>query len=139
MGSVSSSDGKDLHGGVSPRQTVLVVDEDFKDARQYCALLRTKGYEVQCRCSYAEGEACLKDQQVGFVIVNQGSRAFEGRRIVKHAVRKNAKAPVLVLTRDADMSCYIEAMSLGASDYLQKPVSPEEILQQVAKYTGDRT
>jgi FixJ family two-component response regulator len=138
MASRLLTDGEDLHGEKSPCQTVLVVDEDFNDACQYCALLRDKGYEVQCRGSYDEGEACLKDRQVGFVIVSQGSRAFEGRRIVKHAVRKNGKPPVLVLARDADMSCYIEAMSLGASDYLQKPVSAQEILEQVTKETSGR-
>ncbi len=115
---------------------VLVVDEDPSDSCQYCALLWVNGYQVHWTCSYAEGEACLNEHPLDFVIVSQASRAFEGRRIVKRAVRKDLKVPVLVLARHPDMGCYIEAMSLGASDYWQKPVGPDKILEYMTKQTG---
>jgi DNA-binding response OmpR family regulator len=130
------NDGEDLHREQASTPTVLVIDEDLDEARRYCALLRDKGYEVRCTCSYAEGEACLKDRPVDFVIVSQGSRAFEGRRSVKRAVRTGRKPPVLVLARETDTSCHVEAMLLGASDYLPKSISAEVILEQVTKQTG---
>jgi FixJ family two-component response regulator len=39
--------------------------------------------------------------------------------------------PVLVLTRSVDMHCYLEAMQLGAVDYLEKPLPAAEILRIV--------
>jgi hypothetical protein len=47
-----------------------------------CAAPR-KGYPVRRTCSYTEGAACLKEEPVDFVMVSQGIRALEGRRIVK--------------------------------------------------------
>ena len=138
MASRPSSEGGDLHTEKASNPTVLVVDEDLKEMCEYCALLRDKGYQVRCTCSYTEGAACLQEEPVDFVIVSQGSRAFEGRRVVKRAIQQDRKTPVLVLTRFEDMGCYLEAMHLGASDYLRKPVSAEEILDQVTKHIGAR-
>lgn len=117
-----------------PAGTVLVVEEDRSDMFQYCALLRRRGYRVCCSCSYAEGEACLDSGPVDFVVVSQGSPAFEGRCVLQRAIEKDRHTPVLVLTRAADMNCYLEAMQLGALDYLEKPVSAGELLKLVATH-----
>jgi CheY-like chemotaxis protein/NAD-dependent dihydropyrimidine dehydrogenase PreA subunit len=118
----------------SPVGTVLVVEEDSSDLFQYCALLRRRGCRVCCSCSYAEGEACLDTGLVDFVVVSQGSPAFEGRGVLQRAIEKDRHTPVLVLTRAADMDCYVEAMQLGALDYLEKPVSAGELLKLVATH-----
>jgi DNA-binding response OmpR family regulator len=117
-----------------PAGTVLLVEEDRSDMFQYCALLRRRGYRVCCSCSYAEGEACLDSGLVDFVVVSQGSPAFEGRCVLQRAIEKDRHTPVLVLTRAADMNCYLEAMQWGALDYLEKPVSAGELLKLVATH-----
>ena len=117
-----------------PAATVLLVEEDRLDMYQYCALLRRRGYRVCCSCSYAEGKACLDNGPVDFVVVSQGSPAFEGRCILQRAIEKDCHTPVLVLTRAADMSCHLEAMQLGAFDYLEKPVRAGELLKLVATH-----
>jgi DNA-binding NtrC family response regulator len=121
-----------------PKAKLLVVDEDLRDMCEYCGMLRERGYEVHCVCSYAEGSACLNRESVDLVIVSQGSPAFEGRRVLERAIEKDRHTPVLVLARSADMSCYLEAMQLGAFDYLEKPVSASQVLKLVATHVGSR-
>lgn len=121
-----------------PAGTVLLVEEDRSDMFQYCALLRRRGYQVCCSCSYAEGEVCLANGPVDFVVVSQGSPAFEGRCILQRAIEKDRHTPVLVLARSVDMNCYLEAMQLGAFDYLEKPISATEILKLVAAHIRSR-
>jgi DNA-binding NtrC family response regulator len=113
---------------------VLLVEEGRSDMFQYCALLRRRGYRVCCSCSYAEGEACLANGPVDFVLVSQGSPPFEGRCILQRAIEKDRHTPVLVLTRLADMPCYLEAMQLGAFDYLEKPAATSELGKLVATH-----
>lgn len=117
-----------------PKAKLLVVDEDLRDMCDYCGMLRERGYEVHCVCSYAEGTACLNREPVDLVIVSQGSPAFEGRHVVERAIEKDRRIPVLVLTRSVDMNCYLEAMQLGAFDYLEKPVSASQVLKLVATH-----
>jgi DNA-binding NtrC family response regulator len=77
--------------------------------------------------SVAGAIEALEAENVSFVIVSQGSRAFEGRQVLERSLQLHPNAPVLVVARVLDMHCYLEAMDLGASDYLERP-DPEDVL-----------
>jgi DNA-binding NtrC family response regulator len=70
---------------------------------------------------------CLGSEVFDFVMVSQGSRNFEGRCVVERATEIDRRVPVLVVARCLDMGCYLEAMQLGAVDYLAEPVTVSEI------------
>jgi DNA-binding NtrC family response regulator len=111
------------------RPQILIVDEEVEDLSTYCTILSEQGYLVWPVSSYAGGVACLKSAEFDMVIVSQGSPAFEGRVVVEQAIEQNRHTPVLVVTRCLDMSCYVEAMQLGATDYLEKPLKPSDLAE----------
>jgi DNA-binding NtrC family response regulator len=113
------------------KRRVLLVDEDFRDLQYYCAILEQEGYEVEACGSYTEGAQRLQSGRFDFVIICQGSCAFEGRALLEQVMMIDRHTPVLVLTRSVDMNCYLEAMQLGAVDYLEKPLPAAEILRIV--------
>ncbi|HVB29257.1 MAG TPA: hypothetical protein VNG91_05535, partial [Terriglobia bacterium] len=76
--------------------------------------------------SYGEGLAMLQSEAFDLVTVSQGGMAFEGKGVVMQALETDRSLPVLVLARNSDMENYLEAMQLGAVDYLEMPVPPEE-------------
>lgn len=131
-------EGKNTPLGVVPKPKLLVVDEDITDTCEYCSLLREHGFDVHCICSYAEGAACVLKEPIDLVIVGQGSPAFEGRCVVERAIEKDRHTPVLVLTRSVEMNCYLEAMQLGAFDYVEKPVDASQMLKMVATHIRSR-
>jgi DNA-binding response OmpR family regulator len=106
---------------------VLLVENDVKDLNYYCGVLRAQGWDVVACASNDEALLSLQVGSFEFIVVSQGSCAFEGRRVLERAIEIDRNTPVLVLTRCLDMSCYLEAMQLGAVDYLEKPVPPEQI------------
>ena len=114
-------------GAIPPRARVLLVDEDFRDLEYYRSILLQRGYEVRVIGSYSEAEQCLRKEVFDFVIVGQGSNAFEGRPVVERALEIDRHTPVVVLARCLYISCYLEAMQLGATDYIEKPLTPLEI------------
>ncbi len=69
----------------------------------------------------------MADDVFEFVMVSQGTPKFEGSRVLKRAAEINRSLPVLVVARCLDMSCYLEAMQLGAVDYLVEPLTVLEI------------
>ena len=114
---------------------VLLVDEEASDLRILRLILEGQGFEV-CTCTTFEaGIKCLETRPFDFVVVSQGSQAFEGRRVLERATQLNRRQPVLVLTRCIDMPSYLEAMQLGAIDYLEKPVPPADLLRFVRAHT----
>jgi DNA-binding NtrC family response regulator len=110
---------------------VLLVDQDARDLQYYAAVLQAQGHEVCVVPSYAEGWLALEKEHFDFVILSQGSREFEGRVVLQHAIEIERHLPVLVLTECLDMGCYLEAMQLGAADYLEKPVLPAELMRLI--------
>ena len=122
---------------LAPRK-VLLVDEDATDLQYYGNILQWQGYEVRACASYAEAWLALEKAYFDFVIVAQGSREFEGRVLLEQAMLIDRRTPVLVLTDHLDMGCYLEAMQLGAVDYVEKPVLPSEMARLVQTHTRPR-
>jgi DNA-binding NtrC family response regulator len=70
---------------------------------------------------------CIEREEFDFALVDQGSTAFEGLRVIRHLVRYNLRTPFIVVARWKDGMCYQQALALGATDYLEKPVSSTEM------------
>ena len=120
---------------VSTKRGILLVDEINEDLRFYRILLEERGFEVEVCDSFEDGARRLKSRSFDFIMVGQGSRAFEGRKVVEKALSADRSTPLLVITRCIDMNCYLEAMQLGAVDYMEKPITAAQIVQLAEKYS----
>jgi len=114
---------------------VLLVDEDAGGWRFLRLVLEGQGIEVRACTTYEAGVRCLETDTYHLVVVGQGTQAFEGRRVLERAIELNRSRPVLVVTRCMDMPCYLEAMQMGAIDYLEQPVPPADLLRFVLAHT----
>jgi DNA-binding NtrC family response regulator len=118
----------------APASTVLLVEEDPEDLQYYASVLRLNGYPVRTCSSYLESMRRLASGQYALVVVGQGSCLFEGRKVVEQIKETDPELPVLVVARCVEMNCYIEAIQLGATDYLAGPLIEAEISRAVSKY-----
>ena len=118
---------------------LLVVDEDVQDLQYYSVILSRLGYEVRAFACYDEAAACLGQEVFDLVVVTQGTSRFEGRSVLARAIENDRRTPVLVLTHCVDIPCYLEAIQLGARDYMLKPLPPSEIGELVAKHLPSRS
>ena len=75
------------------------------------------------------GKTTIFNLITGFLRPTRGEILFEGKDVVMRALELNRSIPVLVLARNSDMENYLEAMQLGAADYLEMPVAPEEFMR----------
>jgi DNA-binding NtrC family response regulator len=124
---------------LTPKISVLVVDEDTNDLHFFSSLLEQEGYDVRACATYADALRWLESEIFDFVIVSQGSRKFEGRSVLKRANEIDRRLPVLVLARCACVDCYLEALQLGAWDYLEKPLPAQQLLRFIKSHLRART
>ncbi len=110
--------------------TVLLVFEELRDLQTYGPILCSLGYRILTCNSMAEGTKALETEDVSFVIVSQGTPAFEGRQVLERSLQLHPNVPVLVIARVLDIHCYLEAMDLGAIDYLERP-EPQDMVWEV--------
>jgi two-component system C4-dicarboxylate transport response regulator DctD len=119
--------------------SILLVDEDANDLRLFSSLFQQKGFAVRACDTHADALRWLESEIFDFVIVSQGSPKFEGRSVLKRANEIDRRLPVVVLARCADVGCYLEAIQLGALDYLEKPVPAPQLLRFVKRHLRART
>jgi adenylate cyclase len=110
---------------------ILLVDEDPSDVRYYYGMLRALGHEVVVSESYAKALARLERENFDMAVVAQGSPAFEGRQVLAGALEVNRELPVLIVARTLDIDCYLEAMEMGAADYLERCAAPRDFMRSV--------
>src|SRR5439155_10849242 len=103
---------------------VLLVDENAEDLHAYAEVLRRQGCDVRACGSFHEGRDCLEAGSFDLVIVSQGSHAFEGRPLLEQAIETDREVPVVVVATSVDIQAYLDAMQLGARDYIEKPCRP---------------
>ena len=121
-----------------PRGRILLVDEDEKDLKHFTMLLGRMRYSVRAFLNHREAEECLEHEHFDFAIVSQGSPAFETHDLVQLTLARDRHTPVVVLARCLEMKCYLEAMQLGAADYLEKPLAPTEFEHLVITHCKPR-
>jgi len=117
-----------------PSRKVLLVDENAEDLHAYTEVLRRQGCDVRACDSFREGQGCLEAGSFDLVIVSQGSHAFEGRPLLEQAIETDREVPVVVVATSVDIQAYLDAMQLGARDYIEKPLSASQLVEMVRRF-----
>jgi len=115
---------------------VLIFDEDIEDLFQLAKPFEGQGFEVHKCMSVETAKRCVEREKFDFALVDQGSPAFEGLRVIRHLIRYNLRTPFVVVTRCKDSLCYQQAFALGAMDYLEKPVTTAKMDWIIHNYLG---
>jgi DNA-binding NtrC family response regulator len=105
---------------------VLLVCDDLRGIPSYGGMLSALGYDFVMCGSYEEGASRVEMEDFDFAIVGQGSASFEGRCVLERAAGMHRNIPIVVVARCLDIHCYMEAMDLGAVDYLERP-EPDDL------------
>jgi DNA-binding NtrC family response regulator len=117
---------------------VLLVDEDLEYLESIRRIIQGIGHSVDACNSYTEGIRKLESRAFDIIVVGQGSRNFEGRGVLECATAFDRHLPVVVVARNVEMGCYLEAMQLGAVDYISPGLSGLEIARVVQTHALHR-
>jgi ActR/RegA family two-component response regulator len=115
---------------------VLIFDEDIEDLARHAEPFEAQGFEVHKCMSADAAMRSVEREEFEFALVDQGSSAFEGRRVIRHLVRYNSHTPFVVVARCKETACCQQALALGAVDYLEKPVPSADMDRIIKCYIG---
>src|SRR6185436_7349477 len=110
------------------KRSILVVDDD-QSVRSYLSeLLTSCGYVVECAESGDEAVARLNGGYVPSVIVQDiVMPGINGIEVLESVKKINASIPVIILSAAGQTKTVVEAMRLGAADFLVKPFEEQEL------------
>lgn len=115
---------------------VLVVEDDPAVAAVLEMALRRAGHEALLARDYASGKRAL-GEEVDAVVLDLNLPGGFGLDLLRH-LRQELKrnTPVVVLSGLKQEHHVLEALRLGAQDYLTKPFSPRELLLRLERYVA---
>ena len=106
---------------------VLVVDDESKIRDHFSDFLNHEGFQVE---TAENGEIALKmidDDYYDLVLIDLNMPKVDGMDVLKHLVDHSSDSIGIILTGHATVKNAVEAMKIGAFDYLTKPVKMEEV------------
>ncbi len=121
---------------------VLLVDDEKNLVIMLAKILRRHGYEVETAHDGEEASTALEPQFEDSMLPEDANRPdpydvvitdlqmprMDGMKLLRRVREKAPDLPVIVLTGHGSIQSAVEAMKVGAVDYLIKPANPEEIL-----------
>lgn len=116
---------------------VLVVDDEIQIRKMLRIALKSVGYEVVEADSVQSGLAAAVRQQPDLLVLDLGLPDGDGIELLAE-LRSFSKVPVIVLSVRAGDRDKIQALDLGAQDFVTKPFSVEELLARVRAQLRDR-
>jgi DNA-binding response OmpR family regulator len=115
-------------------KTLLLVDDEMSILRSYARDLRAEHYTVTTASNGDEAIRALGEDYFNLVITDLIMPGPGGIEVLREAKKRNPASCVMVLTGYGDMSSAIEALRLGADDYLLKPLEIDELLPRLAAH-----
>jgi DNA-binding NtrC family response regulator len=115
--------------GVADRPLVLVIDDDTA-LRQVCLdMLSARGYPTLGAASVGEGLRTFDEKTPGAVLLDLKLPDGTGLDVLRELQRRSPVTPVVVISGFGRVQDAVEAMRLGAAEYLEKPVARERLYE----------
>lgn len=109
---------------------VLLVDDDRDLVDVLTYILRREGYEVLAAFDGEQGWSRFQQDEPELVVLDANMPGLDGMEVCKR-IREVAKTPVIMLTARTEEADIVQALGLGADDYITKPFSPRQLVARV--------
>jgi DNA-binding NtrC family response regulator len=113
--------------------TILIVEDEPKMLRLLEINLAEEGYKVRAAADAEAGLKLFREHRFDIVLTDLKLPGMNGLEFLEAVKRADSRIPVIVMTAYGTVETAVEAMKAGASDYILKPFSLEEIKLIVGK------
>src|SRR5687768_14114590 len=110
-----------------PRSTVLIVDDERTLARAVQAFLAEAGYEAETAADGEQALSLVQSIRPDVVFADVRLPGMSGIDLLRRIREFDPAIPVIIMTAYGTIEGAVEALKLGAFDYMKKPVDLEEL------------
>jgi two-component system KDP operon response regulator KdpE len=115
---------------MSHRPLILLVDDEAAIQRTVGPLLRSRGYDVEIAATGRQALEMVAARTPALILLDLGLPDLEGTEVCRR-VRARTQVPIIVLSARGAEADKVNALDLGADDYVTKPFGPEELLARI--------
>jgi DNA-binding NtrC family response regulator len=122
-----------------PREKILIVEDEENERTGMAELLRTWGYDTATAEDGVEGLEKVESWSPQIVITDLKMPRMDGMELLQQIAVQPQAVAVILLTAQGSVDAAVNAMKIGAFDFIEKPVNPtrlRNILQNASRIQG---
>jgi DNA-binding NtrC family response regulator len=120
------------------KEKVLLVDDDADFTDVLSERMESRGVGVDTAASGGEALEKVKDKSYDAIILDLAMPEMDGIETLKRMLADNPDLQVILLTGHATLAKGVEAMKLGAMDFLEKPAEIQKLMEKIEKAKANR-
>src|SRR5690349_1402525 len=117
---------------------ILWVDDEIESLQSQILFLKNKGYEVNDLTNGFDALDFLKENPVDVVLLDETMPGITGLETLSKIKELNAQIPVVLITKNETENLMDDAIGSQITDYLIKPVNPNQVLLSLKKIIDNR-
>src|SRR5919112_939474 len=117
---------------------ILWVDDEIESLQSQKLFLENKGYEVDTLTNGFDAVEYVKDNAVDVVLMDESMPGLSGLETLAQIKEVNSQIPVVLITKNETENLMDDAIGSQISDYLIKPVNPNQVLLSLKKIIDNR-
>lgn len=117
---------------------ILWVDDEIESLQSQIMFLQNKGYEVNSMTNGFDAVDFLKDNMVDVVLLDETMPGITGLETLAKMKELNQSLPIVLITKNETENLMDEAIGSQISDYLIKPVNPNQVLLSLKKIIDNK-
>jgi two-component system response regulator RegA len=132
VGSVAEATKEQIPG----ERSVLIVEDDRSFLQRLAKAMESRGFSVTIAESVADGLLQVEQSAPAFAVVDMRLGDGNGLDVVSALKRRRPDARAIILTGYGNIATAVNAVKIGAVDYLAKPVDADDVVQALLAYEG---
>jgi CheY-like chemotaxis protein len=117
---------------------ILWVDDEIESLTSQILFLENKGYEVQTKTNGFDAVEYVKSNVVDVVLIDESMPGITGLQTLQQIKEVNSNLPVVLITKNEAENLMDEAIGSQISDYLIKPVNPNQVWLSLKKLIDNK-
>jgi len=120
------------------REKVLLVDDEAEFTQVLAERMESRGVDVDTAASGREALEKAKGKSYDAIILDLSMPEMDGIEILRHLIEDNPDLQVILLTGHATLQKGIDAIKLGAMDFLEKPAEIQKLMERVEQAKANK-
>lgn len=111
--------------------SILIIEDDITFSLMLTTWLGKKGFEVVTSTSVSDAKNRIENVSLDLILSDLRLPDGDGIDLLRWIRERNTSVPLIMMTSYADIQTAVQAIKLGASDYISKPLNPDELLGKI--------
>ena len=112
-------------------KSILIVEDDITYGIMLKTWLTKKGFQIHSASNVARARKVIETETIDLILSDLRLPDQDGIDILRWQIKHGRMIPLIIMTGYADIQSAVQAMKLGACDYVPKPINPDELLKKI--------